>query len=102
MATWKADVFVNSQVGRIRTEVEAATFSGAKQQIYAKHGDVSQISNLQQVRSSSFSSGSGSSDTSSSGMLLLIFIAIALIINYWYYILPAAIIIGLLWWFATK
>jgi hypothetical protein len=47
MATWQADVFVNSQVGRIRTEVEAATFSGAKQQIYAKHGDVSQINNLQ-------------------------------------------------------
>ena len=37
MATWQADVFVNSQVGRIKTEVEAATFSGAKQQIYAKH-----------------------------------------------------------------
>ena len=102
MATWQANVFVNSQVGRIRTEVEASSYEGARQQIYAKHGDVSQISNLQQVRSSSFSSGSGSSDTSSSGMLLLIFIAIALIMNYWYYILPAAIIIGLLWWFATK
>ena len=102
MATWQADVFVNSQVGRIRTEVEAATFSGAKQQIYAKHGDVQQITNLQQVRSSSFSSGAGSSDSSGGGMLLLIFIAIALIMNYWYYILPAAIVIGLLWWFATK
>jgi hypothetical protein len=45
MATWKADVFVNSQVGRITTEVEAATFSGAKEQIYAKHGDVQQITN---------------------------------------------------------
>jgi len=102
MATWKADVFVNSQVGTIKTEVQAATFSGARQQIYAKHGDVQQICNLYEVRSSLFSSGSGSSDTSSSGMLLLIFIAIALIMNYWYYILPAAIIIGLLWWFATK
>jgi hypothetical protein len=30
MATWRAEVFVNSQVGRITTEVEAATFSGAK------------------------------------------------------------------------
>jgi hypothetical protein len=44
---------------------------------------------------------SDSSDTNS-GVWLLIFIAIALIMNYWYYILPAAIVIGLLWWFATK
>lgn len=57
MATWKADVFVNSQVGRISTEVEASTFSGAKQQIYAKHGDVQQITNLHQVTGSSGSSG---------------------------------------------
>jgi len=58
MATWKADVFVNSQVGRISTEVEAATFSGAQQQIYAKHGNVQSISNLRQVSNSS-SLGSG-------------------------------------------
>ncbi len=64
MATWKADVFVNSQVGRISTEVEAATFQGARQQIYAKHGDVQQIVNLRQV-SNSFSSES--SESSGSG-----------------------------------
>lgn len=57
MATWKADVFVNSQVGRISTQVEAATFSGAKQQIYAKHGDVQQITNLREVSNSSSGSG---------------------------------------------
>ena len=57
MATWRADVFVNSQVGKITTEVEAATFSGARQQIYAKHGNVQQITNLHQVSSKS-SSGS--------------------------------------------
>ena len=57
MATWKADVFVNSQVGRITTEVEASTFQGAQQQIYAKHGDVQQITNLRQVTGSSGSSG---------------------------------------------
>lgn len=56
MATWKADVFVNSRVGRITTEVEAATFSGAKEQIYAKHGNVQQITNLRQVNNSSGSS----------------------------------------------
>ena len=102
MATWKADVFVNSQVGTIKTEVQAATFSGARQQIYAKHGDVQQICNLYEVRSSSFSSGSSRSDNSGGAMMIFILIIIALIVNYWYYILPAAIIIGLLWWFATK
>ena len=61
MATWRAEVFVNSRVGRINTEVEAATFSGAKEQIYAKHGDVQQIVNLRQVSSGGSSSGSGSS-----------------------------------------
>lgn len=67
MATWRADVFVNSQVGRIKTEVEAATFSGAKQQIYAKHGDVQSITNLRQVsNSSSSSSGSGGLDIGAS------------------------------------
>jgi hypothetical protein len=102
MATWQADVFVNSQVGRIKTEVEAATFAGARQQIYAKHGDVQQIANLHQVRASSLSSGSSSSDSGGGGMLLFILIIIALIVQYWYYVLPAAIVIGLLWWFATK
>jgi hypothetical protein len=58
MATWKAEVFVNSRVGRINTEVEAATFQGAKEQIYAKHGDVQQIVNLRQVSSGGSSSGS--------------------------------------------
>ena len=65
MATWKADVFVNSQVGRINTEVEAATFQGAKEQIYAKHGNVQQIVNLRQV--SNRSSGSSGVDLGDSG-----------------------------------
>lgn len=60
MATWRADVFVNSQVGRITTEVEAATFAGAEQQIYAKHGDVQQIVNLRQVGSGGDSNFGGS------------------------------------------
>lgn len=70
MPTWRAEVFVNSQVGRITTEVEAATFSGAKQQIYARHGDVQQITNLRQV-GGGLSSGS-SSGLSSSGSLWLV------------------------------
>lgn len=70
MTTWKADVFVNSQVGKISTEVEAATFSGAKEQIYAKHGDVQQIYNLRQV--SSESSGFSSSSGSGTGSIALV------------------------------
>jgi uncharacterized protein YneF (UPF0154 family) len=68
MATWRAEVFVNSQVGRINTEVEAATFSGAKQQIYARHGDVQQIVNLRQVNNGS----SGGDSISGSGSVWLV------------------------------
>jgi hypothetical protein len=72
MTTWKADVFVNSQVGKISTEVEAATFSGAKEQIYAKHGDVQQIYNLRQVSSDSSSGFTSSSGGSTSGSIALV------------------------------
>ena len=74
MATWTAKVFVNSQVGTINTEVEAATFSGAKQQIYAKHGNVQQITNLHQVsnRSSSSPAASEASMNATVGLIGLI------------------------------
>jgi hypothetical protein len=76
MATWTAKVFVNSQVGTINTEVEAATFSGAKQQIYAKHGNVQQITNLRQVSNRSSSEGSGVGDVGgAAGLLGLAFLA---------------------------
>ena len=96
MATWKADVFVNSQVGRIATEVEAATFSGAKEQIYAKHGDVQQITNLRQV--SSNSGGSSYSSGDSSGLLWLAGIAFVLylLVTYWYIAIPVGIVILIL------
>ena len=93
MATWKADVFVNSQVGRITTEVEAATFSGAQQQIYAKHGDVQQITNLRQVNSNS--GGSSFSSGDSGGLLLLASIGFVLylLVTYWYIAVPVAAIL---------
>ena len=57
---WTARCFVNSEVGTIDVEVYAATLPGAKQQIYAKYGDVQQIVNLNpQGRSSGPSTGSG-------------------------------------------
>lgn len=95
MATWRAEVFVNSQVGRITTEVEAATFSGAKQQIYAKHGDVQQITNLRQV-----SSGGGSSFSAgdSEGLVWLLGIGLVLygVVTYWYIAIPIALILLIL------
>ena len=93
MATWKADVFVNSQVGRITTEVEAATFSGAKEQIYAKHGDAQQITNLRQVNSNS--GGSSFSSGDSGGLLLLagIGVVLYLLVSYWYIAVPIAAIL---------
>jgi len=101
MATWRAEVFVNSRVGRINTEVEAATFSGAKEQIYAKHGDVQQIVNLREVRSNSSSS---SSDGDVGGYLMLgaILFGIWLIVEYWWIVVPAAVILGLLVWYGSQ
>ena len=101
MATWKAEVFVNSRVGRINTEVEAATFQGAKEQIYAKHGDVQQIVNLRQVSSggSSFTSGG---DVGGYLILGAILFGIWLLVEYWWIVVPAAVIIGLLAWYGSQ
>lgn len=82
MATWRAEVFVNSQVGRITTEVEAATISGAKQQIYARHGDVQQIVNLHEVRNNSFGSGDSSSSSSGGVWLVGLFAAAAVFLYF--------------------
>ena len=101
MATWKAEVFVNSRVGRINTEVEAATFSGAKEQIYAKHGDVQQIVNLRQVSSGG---SSFTSDGDVGGYLILgaILFGIWLLVEYWWIVVPVAVIIGLLVWYGSR
>jgi len=92
MATWRAEVFVNSRVGRINTEVEAATWAGAKEQIYAKHGDVQQITNLREVNTwGSRSSSSG--DGSGSVMLIAGMIGLYFAITYW----PITLAIGALY-----
>jgi hypothetical protein len=96
MATWRAEVFVNSQVGRITTEVEAATFGGAKQQIYAKHGDVQQIANLREVRSGGGGSSFSSGDSEGFVWLLGIGFVLYLLVNYWYIVIPIGIILGIL------
>ena len=97
MATWRADVFVNSTVGRISTEVEAATFEGARQQIYAKHGSVQQIVNLRQV--SSWGNSSSSSDSTDVGGYLILgalLFGIWLLVEYWWIVVPIAVILGIL------
>lgn len=94
MGTWRAEVFVNSRVGRINTEVEAATFSGAKEQIYAKHGNVQQITNLREVNTwGSKSSSSSSGDGSGSVMLIAGLIGLYFAITYW----PITLGIGVLY-----
>jgi hypothetical protein len=81
MSRWTAQVFVNSQVGRITADVEAATPGGAKQQIYAKYGNVQTITNLRQV-SDRNSSSSGSSDGDGNGAVALVGIFIVFWILY--------------------
>ena len=101
MATWKAEVFVNSRVGRINTEVEAASFQGAKEQIYAKHGDVQQIVNLRQV-SSGGSSFTSSGDTGGYLILGAILFAVWLMLEYWWIVVPVAAILGFLIWYGSQ
>jgi hypothetical protein len=96
MATWRAEVFVNSNVGRINTEVEAATFQGAKDQIYAKHGDVQQIVNLREVRSGGGSSSSDSTDLGGYLALGAFLFGIWLLVEYWWIVVPIAVILGIL------
>ena len=102
MATWRAEVFVNSRVGRINTEVEAATFSGAKEQIYAKHGDVQQIVNLRQVSSSNSSSSGSSLDLDGTVWLVAIVFGIWLIVEYWWIVIPVCILGGILYYLGTR
>ena len=56
MTRWTADVFINSKVGRITTEVEAATYEGARQQLFAKHGQIEQVYGLDQVSEGAYAS----------------------------------------------
>jgi len=99
MATWQADVFVNSNVGRIKTQVDAATHQGAKEQIYAKHGDVQAIYNLREVGNSWFSNSSSSNDSDSLGslMAILLLCGVGLAIIYWYITIPLAILGYFIW-----
>lgn len=101
MATWRAEVFVNSRVGRINTEVEAATFTGAKEQIYAKHGNVQQIANLREVSSRGSNSSSFDGDIGGSLGLIALLVVIFLVVEYWKWILGFGIFLLIMWAIAT-
>jgi hypothetical protein len=100
MATWRAEVFVNSRVGRINTEVEAATFTGAKEQIYAKHGNVQQIVNLREV-SNRGSNNTSSGDVGGSLAAIAFLVVLFLVIEYWKWILGFGIFLLIMWAIAT-
>ena len=100
MATWRAEVFVNSRVGRINTEVEAATHQGAKEQIYAKHGNVQQIANLHEVRGNK-SNNSLDFDAEGSLAFIALLVVLFLIVEYWKWILGFGIFLLIMWAIAT-
>lgn len=52
MATWKAECWLGSQAGRQTLQVEASTYSGAKEQLQRIYG-ADRISNLRQVSGTS-------------------------------------------------
>jgi hypothetical protein len=97
MATWKADLWVNSNVGQITTTVEAASYSGALDQIHAKHGDVTTISNLREVSGGGGSLLSDAGDMGGWFILGCIVFATWLIMEFWWIIVPVAAICGLGW-----
>lgn len=76
MARWTAEVFVDSTVGSITASVEAATPSGAEQQIRRIYGPVQQIVNLREVRGGG--GGSAPEPGGCGGVLLLILAAICI------------------------
>jgi len=82
MPTYRAEVFVNSNVGTITTEVESATSYGAKEQIYAKHGNVQSITNLRQVSKNSNFSSDDSISIESIGTLIGIGFVIWIFISF--------------------
>ena len=98
---WTANVFVNSTVGEIPVEVYASTWEGERQQIYEKHGDVQQITNL--YESPEGSSGGGSiGDTGGYLVLGAILFGLWLIIEFWWIVIPISVIGAILYYYGSK
>lgn len=91
MSTWKAECWLGSNAGRQTLEVQASTYTGAKEQLERVYG-ATQITNLRKVESSS---GSSLSSSDIGGLLWLGAIGFVLyfLITYWYIVVPISLII---------
>jgi len=99
MATYKALIKTVPTGSAFEVTTESGSISTAKQQI-EKLYDPIYIHNLREV-----SGGSSLSDAGDFGgmlMLCLILFGIWLIVEYWWIVIPSVIILGILYYFATK
>jgi len=100
MATYRAKCWLGSSSGYQNLEVQSNTMIGAKEQLKRIYG-AEQIINLHEVRGNN--SSSSSSESSGGGALALgILLLIGVVVNWWYYAIPAAVVIGILWYFVTR
>ena len=90
---WTAKCWMGSSSGYVDIEVNAATISGAKEQLQNVYG-AEQIINLREIGSSGPSFSSGNSE----GMVWLLGIGFVLylLVTYWYIAIPIATILGIL------
>lgn len=108
MARFEAQVWVSGELP-YQAEINAANVFQARKNIARREGVdekyVNRVFQVQEQKSSSSSSSSSfSSGESSTGGALLVggLLLLGLVITYWYYVIPAAIVIGILWYFGTR
>jgi uncharacterized membrane protein len=100
MATYRAKCWLGSSAGYQELEVQSNTLNGAYQQFERIYG-AEQIVNLRKVSSGGSSS---SSDGDVGGYLIIgaILFGIWLLVNYWWIVIPATILLGILYYLGTK
>ena len=108
MARFEAQVWVSGQ-HPYQAEINAANVFQAKKNIARREGvDEKYVNRVFQVKEQTSSSSSSSSslfssgESSSGGWLIGGLVLIGAIVTYWYYVIPAAIVIGVLWYFGIR
>jgi hypothetical protein len=108
MARFEAQVWVSGQ-HPYQAEINAANVFQAKKNIARREGVeekyVNRVFQVQEQTSSSISSSSlfGSGESSTGGALLVGgLLLLGLIMTYWYYVIPAVIVLGVLYYFGTR